>query len=492
MRRLLRSVAELLCPLAIVAIGCDAWRTNVVHEFRGRDIQIYAAVAHFWEQGLIPYRDIYDFKPPFIYVLMRLGFALWGVGAQGLYHLAVIACTLGALGMYGGLRAARLPIAALVSSLALCTLFIASPMTHAHPNTELFAAAFAAVAFGCAAAQFRYSWLAALAGVAYGLATLCKQPAVLLGVPLLVQIGLSESEDRSWRRVLRQIALFACGFGVIIGVTVAYFAWHGAAWAMYHVVIIDGLRYTVRAEQRHDWPFLLQLPYLLTRQSLRVLGEVALSWGSPFTAALVLLALCTLRQPRNRLVLVAWAWLLTSYVAVVIGPLEPLRYLIMGFPALAYSMGVVCEISLRRFRYGWLLALLVSGAALSNLWQVYYLPRSYPGPEPAESETEVIGKAIRAAAQPGDTLFMDELPFDLYVYAGLPPAARILYWDAPTRDAFPNRKRAVDAKPRFIGLQPGVLQAIRAGRSEVYDAQQFEADYEEWLHTPSLLIFRRR
>jgi hypothetical protein len=492
MRRSFALAGEAFCPVILLALAIDVWRMTAVHAFDGRDQQIYAAVAHFWNNGLIPYRDVYDFKPPLIYVVMRIAFALWGYGAEGLYHIAAIACTVGVLGLYAGLRAARLPIAALVSSVALFTLLIANPFLGFMPNTEMFVAAMAALALGCAEGQHRYRWLAPVAGVAYALTALAKQPGALLGLPLLVQILWPPTSERSLRQCFVQAAWFTVGFSGVLAITIGYFAWRGALSDLYDVVISNGLWYTVRAETNPSQPFLLKLPQLLARPSAWILVRCGLSWGIPFTAGLGLLAICTVIRPRTRILTLAWVWLLVSYVTVVVGPLEPGRYMIMGFPALAFAMGVVCEMLLRPLRYGWLAAILVCLVALPNLWQTYYIPRRHLPGAPVESISETVGHAIHAAARPGDTLFLDELPFDLYLYADLPPASRILYWDAPIRTAFPDRKRAVDAKPAFVVVQQYTRDAIAAGRSEVWTAADFDATYEEWWKTPGFLVFVRR
>src|SRR4030095_3320838 len=150
-----------------------------------RDPSIYASIARYWQEGLIPYRDVWEFKPPLIFVALRTGFALWGYEAESLRRVLLILTTVGALALYFGLRRARCLIAAPVASLGLMTQVVVNPWGLPLQNTESLVVAFAALAIGCAAAHQRTPrwWWAVLAGVSLGLATTGKQPAALLEIP---------------------------------------------------------------------------------------------------------------------------------------------------------------------------------------------------------------------------------------------------------------------------------------------------------------------
>src|SRR5215510_6918313 len=61
---------ESVCPLILTAILVDCTR-RVEWVSYERDPSIYASIARFWQDGLIPYRDVWEFKPPLIFVALR-------------------------------------------------------------------------------------------------------------------------------------------------------------------------------------------------------------------------------------------------------------------------------------------------------------------------------------------------------------------------------------------------------------------------------------
>ena len=239
---------ESFCPLALLAILVDCTRT-VGWTYYERDPSIYASIARYWQDGLIPYRDVWEFKPPLIFVALRAGFALWGYEAESLRRVLLIVTTLGALSLYFGLRRARCLIAAPVAALGLMTLVVVNPWGLPLQNTESLVVPFGAVAIGCAAAHQRTPrwWWALLAGTGLGLATSGKQPAALFSIPLGLQLCLWGAPDgwraRAWYIVQR--ALFGMsGFAIVVLTFVLYFASQDAVSAFYDAVLVDGARYS--------------------------------------------------------------------------------------------------------------------------------------------------------------------------------------------------------------------------------------------------------
>ncbi|HXQ22764.1 MAG TPA: glycosyltransferase family 39 protein, partial [Candidatus Acidoferrales bacterium] len=205
-----------------MAIVVDAAHRVVWATYTDRDIEIYATIARFWRDGFIPYRDLYDFKPPLTFVALRAGYALWGDELQSFWRVILVLTAAGALTMYAGLRRAGCCVAAPLAGLGLMTLVVADPMHIVSLNTELLAAACGAGAFGCAAVYDRDHrwWWAVAAGGWMGLATLSKQPAILWLLPVVVQLWLSGAQGGRWRRLqvaLMRAALVAAGFAAVVG-----------------------------------------------------------------------------------------------------------------------------------------------------------------------------------------------------------------------------------------------------------------------------------
>ena len=216
---------------------------------RGSRPEIYGAVARLWEIGQMPYRDVYDFKPPLVYAVMRVGFVLWDYSCESFRRMLVILTGAAALCLYGGTRCAGYSVLAPVASLALVTLLIAQPCPLGFQSPEFLAALFGAAGFGFATAyQRRRYWLMVVAtGACAALAALGKQPGALFAVPLGLQLVLWGFKGNLWRwplYVLRQALLFVAGVVLVVGATALYFAWKGALYALYEAVILDGSAYS--------------------------------------------------------------------------------------------------------------------------------------------------------------------------------------------------------------------------------------------------------
>ncbi len=514
--RLLRTIAvvtvEASCPTLLLAILVDCTR-HVEWIAYGRDPAIYASIARFWQDGLVPYRDVWEFKLPLIFVALRTGFALWGYDPESLRRVFLLATWLGALAMYLGLRRARCLIAAPVAALGLMTLVVANVWALPLQNTESLVVAFAACAIGCAAAHQggpRW-WWALLTGASLGLATAGKQPAALFALPLGMQLCLWGAPD-GWRGragyVAQRALLGMGGFGIVAGAFALYFAHRDALGAAYQAVVVDGGRYASAL----DWlrPTALEPPLgrripPAVRQLLTPTPEWPYVHGGqmwPYLGAVAVLALRTLWRP-TRWVATAWAWLLAAALAVLLGPYAENHYLVMALPALALAAGIAGELCwpaaapLRcgrptmRLLGGLLIAAILFGPA----WRVGYMPRRSQGPgiDLIEQEARRLGEQIRAAAQPGDRLFVGDEPLQIYLYAGVPPASRFIYWNAPNPNAIAERRAAVQREPTFFFI-PAVAerqrQALLVERPGAPDPMAER--YERWLTSPVGNVYRRR
>src|SRR5215468_5870861 len=208
-------LVDALCPALILFILYDS-TSFVGWVAYSRDTSIYATVARFWPDGKIPYRDIYDFKPPLIFVALRVGFALWGYHPESLRRIIIGLLAVGSFVMYLGLRRSGARIAAPLAALGLLTLIVPESTTHPMQNTEPLVAAFTAAAIGCAFAHQRAAaWPWALAaGVCVGLATLSKQPGIFFAMPVAVGLALfpgAGTRREQLHRVVAHIGLAAAG-----------------------------------------------------------------------------------------------------------------------------------------------------------------------------------------------------------------------------------------------------------------------------------------
>lgn len=319
-RRLDSVIVEVACPLFIAGVLLDAVSRVAWNNYVGRDAQIFAAVAALWERGLMPYRDVYDIKPPVIYAALRLAFTLWGHEAEGLRRLALSLAAVGALSLYIGLRRLRLTIAAPITALAFLSLAMGDPTTTAFQFTEPWAACFATLALGFAALH-QYSggwWWATATGAALALGALSKPPVVLYAVPLGLQLSLWGASGRWWWRALYPVtraAVAGIGFAAVAGAVAAYFAWNDALYALYECVVVDGganyAGVTLGSMFHPSWWL------AIARRPTADLIASAIPW--PYLAAVALLVPLTLLRP-SRWMVIGWAWTVAGYFAMVVGP----------------------------------------------------------------------------------------------------------------------------------------------------------------------------
>jgi hypothetical protein len=104
-----------------------------------------------------------------------------------------------------------------------------------------------------------------------------------------------------------------------------------------------------------------------------------------------------------------------------------------------------------------------------------------------------LDQEMRAAAQPGDRLFVGDEPLQIYLYAGVPPASRFIYWNAPNPNAIAERAAAVEREPRFFFLPRVAEQQRQAMRAErPGEPDPLEQRYEPWVTSPVGIVYRRR
>src|SRR3989304_5789745 len=143
---------EVLSPLLILVVAIHSYIHTGYDRYGSRDLEIYGAIARFWSEGWIPYKDLYDFKPPLIYLTLRLAYNLWGYEAVSLWKTFVVLAASSSLALYAGFRISGYPVAATISGLAMLTLWFADPLGIGwhFQNTEMLVAVFGAFAMACA------------------------------------------------------------------------------------------------------------------------------------------------------------------------------------------------------------------------------------------------------------------------------------------------------------------------------------------------------
>jgi hypothetical protein len=290
MSRRLASVA-IVAAIAGVTLWVHLFELNGITRW---DSAAFLAIGKLLQHGLLLYRDLWDTKPPGIYLYQSAVFAVLPVEVWSL-RLTDYVLYVGAGIVFYRLCAveARWPLALAATAVWLF-------LNH-HPSfniagfyTEEYTAMCAIAAVAAALRYWRaggLGWVAA-SGVATAAAIIFKHPGVACAVPVLCLI--------SGRRPLRALPLYAVCSAVPLLLVVAYFWWHAALAEFF------------------DCQFL----YLLVQQGVTQTGDVGLAarfqelgartWErfAPYPVllwpAVLGSAVCLLRPSRFRLAALTW------------------------------------------------------------------------------------------------------------------------------------------------------------------------------------------
>jgi hypothetical protein len=374
----------------------------------------YAYAARVWSEGGLPYRDVFNQKPPMTIAVYRLCAALSpSPAAPRLAAMLAVLLTGLALLLLSPKRWS-LP-ARLAAPLAYFVLSTTPVGDFGFPaNTEVFAAAFTAWAVWAASrASLRF---AALGGLLAGAALMTKQTALW---PVLAAGFLAAWRgERNWDR--RSAAAFAFGAAAIPLFWLGYFQTRGGLGFFWDCVVAGNMRYAAQA----DWSAAAEQARFFAAD----LGPAFLkgSWPAWALAAFGLKGLEA--RWENRGELAAVLWLAGGLLAAATGLLLFPHYFLQAAPPLCLAAACGVErlrVGKRRWAAIAVLAFLPAAAQAD-----FYFAKNreavakdllYPSPL---LETEALGGWLRERTAPSDAIWVFGSEPALYVYAGRRAATR--------------------------------------------------------------------
>ncbi|MEO8548611.1 MAG: hypothetical protein ABI678_01510 [Kofleriaceae bacterium] len=451
------------------AIGAGFVIAQVVRagEPLGLDQGLFACFGRWLRAGWLPYRDLFDSKPPLHLYTWVLAWAGGSTASAWWFEAIWLAATSGVAyvvarrwwGAWSGLAAAALVLAGLWTpgfggywSRLQAEELLVLPL--------LGAAAWAVVAMGRARA-------ALACGACMGLVGLYKVPGLALCGAWLVLWFAALSPREAGRRC----AWFAAGLVAPWLVASAWFAAHGAFGAFCNSVFVY---------QRH-WIAMIDPPWhdVVDQFTSTATHELA-----PFlVAAAAGIALMWRRDRPRALCLIAWTG--CAGLAVVLQRQLAGYHFLLLVPGLAFAAAYgLVELARRTLAYR--LALVPIGALLALAlagWRHYAEPQRHGTFDPA-AET-AIAAYIAAHSQPSDGILIWALDPGIYALADRHPVTRfpfhrLLLTDARLAREVPGRDdRRVELLAR-IATDPPAFVVVGN-----HDANPFEPD-----SVTSLLAFR--
>ncbi len=433
----------------------------------------YAYAARVWSEGGLPYRDVFNQKPPMTLAIYRLGAAVSSSPAapRRAAALAVLLTALALLLLTPGRWSPASRLAGPLAYLVLSTMPVGDFGFAA--NTEVFAAAFTAWAVWAAG---RGTWrFAALGGVLAGAALMTKQTALW---PVLAA-GLLAAWRGGRRWEPKSAGAFAAGTAAAPSLWLAYFWARGALGFFWDCVIAGNLRYASLA----DWSAAAeQARFFAVDLAPAFLKGTWPAW------ALAAFGLKGLEARwENRGELAAVLWLAGGLLAAATGLLLFPHYFLQAAPPLCLAAAYGVErLGSGRRRWAALAALALLPAAA---WADFYFLKSREAvakdllhPSPL-LETEYLGAWLRERTAPSETIWVFGSEPALYVYAGRRAATRHDFVYPLTmfpRSAEPLRAELADlraAKPAYVVYVNQPISTLIGSRLGL----EFRDAIREWL-----------
>ena len=243
-RGLPRPFEVLLWSLVALLVLRALFLAYPVHgAFPGRDSAVFLYTGWRVTQGEVPYRDVWDHKPPLIYYIDALGLLVGGRSGWGVWLIEGVSL-LGAAGLgYALMRRMYGPLIAAVTSVAWVAKLPA--LLYDGNLTEEYALPLQWLALWLlyhAEKRGRYKWEGYAIGVTGALAFLLRQNLAGVWMAIGAFLALRAVWRRSWRGLAPLAAAIAAASGVL-AVVGGYFASHGALAALWDAAFKANLAY---------------------------------------------------------------------------------------------------------------------------------------------------------------------------------------------------------------------------------------------------------
>ena len=192
-----------------------------------RDQALFFYIAREWLHGAVPYKDVFDIKPPAIFVvnavsILLFGLRPWGVRALELGGLLTMAWVVVAAVVRDSPR--RGGEVGAVALLLVGWYFGALDWVDT-AEPEFWEGLALVAAYAAATRVSSVTRAALLSGALVGVAVLFKFPAALVGLACTVAVGM---RVRPWKRAALAVVIHAGAAIAVVALAASYFALSGA------------------------------------------------------------------------------------------------------------------------------------------------------------------------------------------------------------------------------------------------------------------------
>jgi len=243
----------------------------------GHDSGIFLYFGAQILRGRLPYRDLWDHKPPLIFYIDALGLWLGGGSRMGLWFLELAALAAAALLAFYLLKR---PFGVWPAGIAAAaTILNLTFLLEGGNLTEEFALPFQflALVLFANAREAERSWKWVLTGVAAGLAFLLKQTTVGIWLALGGVLLLESAARRDWRAGTRRLLWTGAGAGAVCAAVGVFFALQHTLYEFWDVAFRYNFIYSGAGAGERLLALKEILVELLTRSPYFLIGLA--SWG---------------------------------------------------------------------------------------------------------------------------------------------------------------------------------------------------------------------
>jgi hypothetical protein len=441
-----------------------------------RDITTYAVIAEEMLRGRQLYTDLWDHKPPAIYLSFAVARLLTPSLRTAVFLANSVASVAILLGVFVvGSAGTRRVVGGLFSATVWVVVSGNLWLQGNQPNTEVFlnACLIWAFAFVLRAARPGHLILPGLsAGVLFAAATLYKQTTVVVAAAMAAalvlrwRLGLewectaSNQKPPPWRRVLTAVALLAApGFIAWLG-TFSYFAARGRFDDLYSAVFLYNRSYAGD---------ILENMTALWRLAGAIPEPAAPTIGILLTLAVIGCAADLGQHPVRWLMCGAYL-VAVSVVIVIPGPLYP-HYFQLLLPPLVVAAGWAV-VALRDLRSAWAPLASTSIACLALaalLW--HEIPNYRLSAErwsrlkygPLFIDSHRLGKELDQILPDGSTFYELGAETGLYFSSGRRPPSGVFY-DYPLIRSSPIQDELARRVVADLTREEPALVVVRVGR----------------------------
>lgn len=521
-----------VCAAAAAVAAIFLLRLAGLAQPLGPDQGVYATIGWALPLGLDLYRDLFEQKPPGIYLAYVGGFQLFGHGRAAIFWIDWLAGLVTVAAVFGiGSRLAHARFGALAAAIAALATFPAA--RHAYWGflergvTEAFIIPLAAVAAWCAAtlwARDGARW-AIIAGLLIGTAAIFKQTALIYWPVLSVWLWIAAG----WRKGMRFALVAFGGLLVVPALTLAWLWSRGVLGDMWTAVVEFNLAYLALGDQG--------LGFTLNRYAhevaRRIKGDEIWAIGALSAAAAAVCVWPTRATPAGRIALLGIIWLGGTAIATVAnGPRQFMTYFLPSLVPLSLLIAWLLWQTLgsadrtRRIAGVVVLALAAgmlvrSGsiwtAAEGTWWDARHLAglttreaylgryRSRASEAFNAGSNERLAAYIAARTEPHERIFVFGMTASAYFESRRLPASRFLWAYAPVSEMLPGPDFRVEtlaaelsrSAPRYIVLQRSNGDSFSGWRAaEAFQAAPLQAligeRYVEETEVGDFVLYRRR